>query len=211
MKKNLFILLVSLLISISIGLSLYIYNNNNNDDVKNHQIVYDLELELEYWKIKAELVDSIQNYINKIAPSSDLSGLILLNECIEANVDVAFALAQGQKESHYGTRGLGAKTNNVFNVGAYDGHNYKQIHKIHKYDHPNESVKPYLKLLNSKYLVNGKTEQDLLCSFVDINGKRYASYTKYEEELKNVINKINKSKINSLYNEFLNLETKLNY
>lgn len=207
MKKNLFILLVSLLVSIFIGSYSY---NCKNDDIKNQQVAYNPEL-IKYWQIKAELVDSIQNYINKIAPSSDLSASILLNECIEANVNVAFALAQGQKESHYGTKGLGAKTNSVFNIGAYDEYNYEKINKIHKYDHPNLSIKPYLKLLNKKYLVNGRTEQDLLCSFVDVNGKRYASYTKYEEELKNIIKKINKTKIESLYVDFLNLKTKLNY
>lgn len=211
MTKNLYLILIGFLFGCSIVVSIFFTFLIKDKKLKEHHILYDMELELDYWRTKAELVDSIQSYIKKAAPNSDLSGLILLNECSNADVDLIFVLAQGQCESHYGTKGIGSKTNSVFNVGAYDNLSHDKMHKSHKFKHPNESVKPYLKLLNSKYLVNGRTEQDLLRSFVDANGKRYASYTKYEEELKNVVKKINKTKISSLYSDFLNLKTKLNY
>lgn len=209
MSKKQFITIVCLMsLLISVGTALII---KTTVKPKNHHILYDQELELKYWKTKADLVDSVQSYITKVAPNSDLSGLVLLNECSSANIDLIFVLAQGQCESHYGTKGIGSKTNGVFNVGAYDNLSHDKMHKSHKFKHVNESVKPYLELLNNRYLVNGRTETDLLRSFVDKNGKRYASYTKYEEELRGVVNKINKTKISSLYDKYLNLKNKLNY
>jgi hypothetical protein len=38
-------------------------------------------------------------------------------------------------------------------------------------------------LLTSRYLIDGKTEEDLLENFVDKNGSRYASSTNYEQLL----------------------------
>lgn len=171
----------------------------------------DQELELRFWSVKAELIDSVQEYIDSVAPSSTLSALVLVNECSEANVGIIFALAQGQKESHFGTKGLGAKTNSVFNVGAYDGHNYDKIDNKFKYKHANKSIKPYLKLLNERYLVD-KTEADLFNSFVDINKKRYASYKHYESDLKIIYDRIcNTTKIKELEDEFLSLKSQREY
>ena len=53
----------------------------------------------------------------------------------------------------------------------------------HTYANPNDSVIPYLELLANNYL-QGKTVEDLLESYVDINGNRYASDKYYESKLK---------------------------
>ena len=68
-----------------------------------------------------------------------------------------------QVESHYATKGTAKKTNSVFNVGAYDGHSArKQIKNGFGYDNPNDSIEPYLILITSNYLVNGKTVYDYI-------------------------------------------------
>lgn len=156
--------------------------------------------------VKTQLITEVDTYINTIAPSSKLDGVIVVDKCCEYNVDIAFVLAQGQIESHFGTAGTARKTNSVFNVGAYDGYSAsRQRANGFGFSHPNESVEPFLILLTSKYLVNGKTINDLMYAYVNHLGMRYASDTKYEYMLRSVYNKINsKTNINSLYNEYVN-------
>ena len=141
------------------------------------------EYELKYWETKVQLVDEVQNYINTVAPTSNLRACILVDACEKYNIEVKFALAQGEIESHFGTKGLASKTNSVWNVGAYDDHFYSKIMGTYKYSHPNESIEPYLKLLYEKYLTN-EVEEGLLRNFVDHNGNRFASDKNYEERLK---------------------------
>ena len=87
--------------------------------------------------------------------------------------------AQGQLESHFGTEGIAAKTNMVWNVGAFDNKSAEDIindkNKNTAISHPDKSIEPYIRLLYSTYLVDGKTEKDMFIKYVDKNGKRYAS------------------------------------
>ena len=145
---------------------------------------YMRELHTSYQGVKSDLVDAVQHYIDSVAPNSGLRALILVENCEEYRVPVTFALAQGEIESHFGTKGLAFRTNSVWNVGAYDGHSLKDI--SHTYANPNDSVIPYLELLTNNYL-QGKTFEDLLESYVDINGNRYASDKYYESKLKSTL------------------------
>ena len=140
------------------------------------------EYELKYYETKSQLVDEVQNYINTVAPTSDLRACVLVDACEKYNIEVKFVLAQGELESHFGTKGLASKTNSVWNVGAYDGYYYSNIMTIHKYPHPNMSIEPYLKLLYKKYLTY-EAEEGLLRNFVDHDGNRFASDKNYEERL----------------------------
>ena len=145
------------------------------------------ELHVKYQGVKSDLVDATQNYIDSIAPNSNLRALILVEKCEEYKIPITFVLAQGELESKFGTTGLAYRTNSIWNVGAYDNYDIKNI-KI-KYENPNDSVEPYLNLLNSNYL-NGKTIEDLFDSFTDINGNRYATDKYYESKLKTIHNYI---------------------
>lgn len=159
---------------------------------------YRQDLELDYWHTKSEIVDEVGSYIQSHAPGSDLSAITLVNACEEFNVDIKFVLVQGLMESHFGTKGLAAKTNCVWNIGAYDGLSADQINSKWKFDHPDHSVRPYLDCLSRRYLSNGRTEMDLLESFTDTDGNRYASYTKYEQELTIKYNELQGSRLDSL-------------
>lgn len=140
----------------------------------------------------------VDNYIKSIAPTSKLSGKDIVEKCFEYNIDIIFVLAQGQIESHYGTTGTARKTNSVFNVGAYDGHSAnKQNKNGFGFNDPNDSIEPYLILLTNEYLVNGKTEYDLMNNYVNYLGMRYASDNNYERMLKSIYNKI--KKITNIY------------
>ena len=122
---------------------------------------------------------------------------------MNSGLDICFVLAQGENESHFGTTGLARKTNSVFNVYAFDGQSHEQISEKGKYKHPNYSVAPYIELLKKDYLVDGKTEYDLMDGqYVNKNGARYASSETYEKALLAKFMKIKQNtKIDSLYNE----------
>lgn len=182
--------------------------NNTVNNLKSHHIdeprysyAYDCirEAELQYWNYKYQLTSEIQNYINTIAPSSNLRAYALIDECEKYTIDIKFVLAQAEIESHFGTKGIGSKLNNVFNVGVFDGYSPEKVAKNFKYDYPNESIEPYLKLLTERYLVE-KLEGDLLINYVDVNGNRYASDEHYEEKLRNKYDLISTStKIDEYY------------
>ena len=148
---------------------------------------YMKELHVKYQGVKSDLVDATQNYIDSIAPNSNLRALILVEKCEEYKIPITFVLAQGELESKFGTTGLAYRTNSIWNVGAYDNYDIKDI-KI-RYENPNDSIEPYLSLLNSNYL-NEKTVEDLFDSFTDINGNRYATDKYYESKLKTIHNYI---------------------
>lgn len=148
---------------------------------------YMRELHVSYQGIKSDLVDATQHYIDSVAPNSGLRALILVEKCEKYGIPVSFALAQGEIESHFGTKGLAFRTNSVWNVGAYDNTDIQDIR--HKYHNPNDAIEPYLSLLDSNYL-SDKTVEDLLELFVDINGNRYATDKYYESKLKAVYNYI---------------------
>ena len=173
----------------SIALSFGIVNFSNIIVLKDHHVekydkytyAYDCikEAEITYWDYKCALVNEVQKYIEQIAPSSNLRGYAIVEECEKYDVDICFVLAQGEVESSFGTKGIASKLNCVFNVGIYDGKTTEEIDNKYKFDYPNESIEPYLKLLIDRYLIN-KTEEDLMKKFVDKDGKRYASNPNYE-------------------------------
>lgn len=137
------------------------------------------------------LAIEVHNYISTIAPRAEIDPYILIDLCTEYNIDVAFVMAQGQIESHYATAGTAKRTKSVFNVGAYDGHSAaRQCRNGFGFDDPNDSIEPYLILLTSDYLVNGKTINDLMKNYVNKLGMRYASNPRYESQLRSVYNKI---------------------
>lgn len=165
--------------------------------------VYRGNIELKLQQSKGQLVDEIDKYIKSVAPNSILNARILLEICEEYNIDIKFVLAQGHIESHFGTKGMALKTNSVFNVLAYDGKNYSQICKKGKYSHPDLSIRPYLELLVNDYMVEGKSEYDLLDEFVNKNGDRYASALDYESKLNNTfINISDSTNIDELYKQY---------
>ena len=158
---------------------------------------------LKYNAAKLELVNEVDNYIKSVASQSSLDGYVIVEECLNNSIDICFVLAQGESESHFGTAGLARRTNSVFNVYAFDGHSHEQISEKGKYKHPNYSVAPYIELLKNDYLVNGKTEYDLMDGeYVNKHGKRYASSETYEKALLTKYTKIRQStKIDSLSQE----------
>lgn len=157
------------------------------------------------------LAIEVHDYISTIAPRAEIDPYILIDLCTQYNIDVAFVMAQGQIESHYATAGTAKKTKSVFNVGAYDGHSAAtQRRNGFGFENPNDSIEPYLILLTSDYLVNGKTINDLMTNYVNYLGMRYASNRKYESQLKSVYNKIYRNpNFKIAYEEYKNCYNKI--
>lgn len=187
MKHKLFYVLISIVLIITTTISIMNWFSINKNKIKQpeYSYTYDCikEAELKYWETKSMLCDEVQKYINSIAPTSNLRGYAIVEECEKFNIDIKFVLAQGEIESHYATKGIGGKLNSVFNVGVFDGLSENTVHKSYKYDYPNQSIRPYLELLFERYLVN-KLEGDLMHNYVDVDGKRYASDPNYESKLR---------------------------
>lgn len=193
MKKMVFFIAIVVAIGIGVGfLTSYVIDVTKSPiECEHTRDVYVHRLESKFDASREALAVEVDKYIKTVAPTSVVDALNLIDLCSEYNVDLRLALVQGHLESHFATKGTAARTYSIFNVGAFDGHSAeKQKKNGYGYKHPDYSVEPYLKLLTTDYLVDGKTELDLLNKFVNKNGKRYASSTTYESMLKDRWEKI---------------------
>lgn len=127
----------------------------------------------------------VNKYIKSVASDSELDSDILVDCCLESNVDIILALAQGQIESKFGTIGRAAKTHSVWNVGAWDGVDHT---KSIQYKSANESIPGYVKLISTHY-----SDCDPYKNFIDDKGRRYASDPDYEQKLKKQANHIKRT------------------
>lgn len=215
MKHKWFYVIVSIVLTLTTIISIMNWfklnkTSNNTIKEKEYSYVYDCikEAELKYWEIKSQLCDEVQKYINSVAPTSNLKGYAVVEECELYNVDIKFVLAQGELESHFATKGIGSKLNNVFNVGVFDEYTSNDVKSNYKYHYPNQSIKPYLELITTRYLVN-KLEEDLMDNYIDVDGNRYASDINYEKKLKEKYTYIKMhTKIDSLQNQMHSYATK---
>lgn len=207
------------LFMINIGIMIFAININNclhkqinyTDNVEYIKDKYVERLESEYAAARDILADEVEKYIDSIAPTSIINSLTLIDLTSKYDIDLFFVLAQGQVESHFATRGTASKTNSIFNVGAFDGHSAdEQKRNGFGYSHPDFSIEPYLKLLVKDYLVDGKTELDMMNSYVNKHDKRYASYEGYEVSLKSLYDFISSnSNLNTAYQNFKMYKLKL--
>ena len=165
--------------------------------------VYRENLELDYYRSKDALVDVVDSYIKEIAPSSVMNGITFVNKCDEYNMNLFFVIAQAQIESSFATKGLGQKMNSAFNVKAYDGKGSKYMDK---YDHPDDSIEPYIILVKKNYMVDSKTEMDLMNNYVNFEGKRYATNPDYEEMMLSTYKKLI-DRYDKVYDEYLKYKT----
>lgn len=203
--KNTFVVSGIIILMVAVATLIFVTNRISYKHNVNYNPLYvqTCMYTLKYDAAKLELINEVNTYINKVAPQSSLDGYVVVEECLNNAIDICFVLAQGEQESHFGTTGLARRTNSVFNVYAYDGQSHDEISDKGKYKHPNYSVQPYIELLKKDYLVNGKTEYDLMDGqYINRNGARYASSEIYERSLLDKYTKIRQNtKIDSLCQE----------
>lgn len=196
-KRCLNILMVVTILAwlILVGLKIYdISSKRNYDNYKDYPArVMQNESALSYYQYKGELVKEVKAYIDSVAPTSALNGYAIVDNAEKYDLDIKFVLAQGQIESHFGTTGMAAKTNSVFNVGAFDNMACEEINGRYKYKHPDHSIEPYMRLLYNDYIGGKKTELDLMAKYVNKNGQRYSSNMNYENEMLRLYTYIDKT------------------
>lgn len=146
-------------------------------------------------KMRESLVNEVDRYIKSISPNAIISAEHIVKKCIEYETDIIFVLAQGLLESHFGTKGKASETNSVWNVGTYDNGTI-----LYTYNTPDESIEPYLKLVNDKYLTNVSPKGDTIHKdishllqdrgYINYQGKRFASARGYENGMRKLMIKI---------------------
>lgn len=161
-----------------------------NAEAKNDELKLNpeeqLRLERRIRACEAYMLYALKN-LNYTPESTKLDPEALVKAADKYNFDLPFLMAAAHLESCFGATPRAQRTNSVFSVGSYD--NGKNVVT---YSHPNESIESYIRLLISDYLINGKTINDLMIpgKFVNKNGHRFASNKKYEQQLRQIRNKI---------------------
>lgn len=203
-KKSIIWIIVNALCASAIALGVSFFTDHTNIHRNHTRDTYIHRLESKFDASREALAIEVDNYIQAVAPNAVVDPLNIIDLCSDYGVDIRFVLAQAHVESHFATKGTARKTKSIFNVGAYDGHSAdKQIKNGFGYEHPDYSVEPYLILLTTRYLVDGKTEQELLVNFTDKDGNRYASSKNYETLLTERIEKMDSiANITEVYEEY---------
>ena len=194
-----------------ITIPLYLINNNESFISRRQQNAIKAQRMEEYEIARNQLAIEVDNYITSVAPKANIDAFLMVDLCWQYGVDIRFVLAQGQIESHFATKGTAARTLSIFNVGAYDGHSAsRQRRNGFGYSDPNDSIEPYLQLITNEYMVNGKTESDLMQNYVNRLGMRYASNPRYEKILRSVYKRIsNKPAFSIAYENYLESQNNL--
>ena len=86
MKNKLFYVVISIVLIATTALSVMNWlkiNNSNKSTYPEYSYAYDCirEAELKYWETKSNLCDEVQKYILSVAPTSNLRGYAVVEEC----------------------------------------------------------------------------------------------------------------------------------
>lgn len=158
-----------------------------------------LQLQIDSLSLRMDVILGIQSYIDRIAEGSRINPDSLLDLSIEYDIYLPFMMAQGQIESHYATKGLGKKYNNVFNIGIYDD---VVQDSLYNFLDPNKSLRIYCKTIRNNYLGSYKTYKDLLQNYVNLQGYRYAQDSTYEKKLRKIITNIDNESFITSYKKY---------
>ena len=144
--------------------------------------------------IHNEKVKAVQDYMNVAVKNQGfnpqnlkLSAEEMVNACEEYGYDLPLLMAQAHLESCFGFGRRARETGSVFSIGCYDNGKNRV-----KYATQNDSIRPYIRIMQRDYFGDDKTVDNLLTpkSFVNKQGNRYAQDKNYKNKVKNIRNKI---------------------
>lgn len=142
----------------------------------------------------------IQSYIEKYSDgNSPITAQDVIDVSAKYGVPIEFILAQGRLESNFGTKGRGARTKNIYNVGNYTSGDTMRKDSAEQKAVSREmtdwvgGLEAYARLLQQDYMPeDGNWNRLLENEFVNKDGNRYATDDKYEGKLKDIISGIYK-------------------
>jgi len=208
-----FALLFMLLLFVNVTSTPYgsTLKNSEEDIVENIITPETMYVESVKTKIKLELIGEVNGYITKMAPKSKLSADYLVEKCLEYDTDIVFVLSQGLLESHFGTKGTAVKSNSVWNVGSWDDGQIRS-----RYKNQNESIEPYLKLINEDYFITITSRGDTINrnlyhlvqdkGYKNYNGQRYATAKGYENAMRKLMIRIDEETAIAFYQDIMKLD-----
>lgn len=135
-----------------------------------------------------ERVRVLQEYIDTRFPKSPMKAKDIIEAADTYHISPTFIMAVAQAESRFMTDPDARRArayNSPFGMGNYDdGRN------LFHFKDTREAVFAYARLIRNEYLVNGRTENDLVSkdgsSFVNYAGNRYASKPDYESFVRGI-------------------------
>ena len=162
------------------------------DPIENNSSVADLDINTNEGYAKyGEICDRfLSGYSNPLRISGEMLAYAakIAQNRYGNYVPPELALSQLVIEGGIGNTDLNSRpirTRNPFNVGNTDSGRDNSFNSVQS------SINAYYKLIASKYINKGKTGKDLLRSFVNKHGNRYASDENYESKLSSVAQKVN--------------------
>lgn len=183
--SKLTVLLYSMLVFVTLSMcSCGVFtNDNSNEDTVTVVVDSAAIIEAERNMIKDSLIAEVTYYINKQANGAHPKlPTIIVEKCLQHDLDICFAMAQTELETNYGTLGAGRETSkrSLFGVGVYKGSKHKG------YPNYEIAVEDYILLLKKYYLSNTRTEQTLLKKYTTKSGLHYAEAGRYEVNLRRI-------------------------
>ena len=140
-----------------------------------------------------EKVEAVREYMAIAAKNQNfnpdniqISPEKMVEACNKTGFDLPLLIAQAHLESCFGLTPRARRTNSVFSVGSYDSGKNAYI-----YATQNDSIEPYIRLVQNNYLGN-RTIDDMLQPGAFVNGqnKRYATSKDYEKKVASIRNRI---------------------
>ena len=148
-----------------------------------------------YNAVKNDLANEVDKYIKSVSKRSRMTGQTIVDKCLEYNYDIGLLMAQGHLETHFGAAN---KNLNVFGI------------KNKRYSHPDHAVDDYIRLMQSRYIINRTPEQLIASNFKLENGKgHYAGHASYGKTIGKFRNRImNETMIYELFIKCQKLKNK---
>lgn len=140
---------------------------------------------------------TIQGFIDEYSDNkSPVTAQDVMDVSAKYGVPVEFILAQGRLESNFGTKGRGARTKNIYNVGNVTAGDTmaKDSTEQKKYSRDMgdwiNGLESYADLMSRRYRPSDGNWNKLLEEFVNNDGNRYATDPNYEKTLSSIISSI---------------------
>lgn len=148
-----------------------------------------LQLQSQSDSLTNSLISEVNDYIDRYAPKSKMTGEHIVSSCIESDFDITLLMAQAHLETHFGQAN---SRNNVFGLAK------KQ------YSHPDSAVVDYISLMQRRYVKN-RSVDEALASNLNVEGSSkyfYSELETYTNHVSSIRNKIrNHTNIETLFKE----------